>query len=143
LRDGHAAFIGLAGTQYTVLIAIRHLEVDADVSPRQIAEHLRVSSAFVAMETGKLERAGLIDKTRDRNDQRRLVLRTTERARELLARLAPTQRQLNDLEFGSLGRADFRNLLRIVNQLVQNCDAALALQRHLQPAGSTLEDATT
>ena len=36
IRDGHGAFIGLPGPQYTLLIAIHHLETEGDVTPRAL-----------------------------------------------------------------------------------------------------------
>ena len=53
----------------------------------------------------------------------------------LLAKLAPAQRAVNDIEFGGLSQSDFTQLHRIMGRLIENCDAALAMQRLLeQPA---------
>lgn len=133
IRDGHGAYIGLPGPQYTMLIATHHLETQGDVTPRALAEHLHVSNPFITMETNKLLRAGLIVKTRDPLDARRIVLSTTALARRKLAALAPVQRKLNDLEFAQLSRADFKQLLRMVNALISNCDTVLAMQPELEP----------
>lgn len=132
LRDGHAAFIGLAGVQYTILISIGHLEAAADVTVKTVCDHLRVSSAFIAVETAKLVERGLIEKARDPKDARRTLLRTTPQGFALLARLAPVQRAVNDLEFGGITKRDFLRLHRIMNRLIENCDAALAMQRLLE-----------
>src|ERR1044072_8687442 len=45
IRTGHARVIGLAGIEYTVLIAIAHLSQDGDVSVKSVADHLYVSGA--------------------------------------------------------------------------------------------------
>lgn len=132
VRDGHAAFIGLAGVQYTILIAIGHLEAEADVTVKTVCDHLRVSSAFIAVETAKLVERGLIEKARDPKDARRTLLRTTPQGYALLARLAPVQRAVNDLEFGGITKRDFLQLHRIMTRLIGNCDAALAMQRLLE-----------
>ncbi|MDO9176656.1 MAG: MarR family winged helix-turn-helix transcriptional regulator, partial [Actinomycetota bacterium] len=132
IRDGHAAFIGLAGIQYTILIAIGHLEAEGDVTVKTVCDHLRVSSAFIAVETGKLVERGLIVKARDPKDARRTLLRTTAAGYALLAKLAPVQRAVNDIEFGGISQRDFLQLHRIMNRLIENCDAALALQRLLE-----------
>ncbi len=132
IRDGHAAHIGLAGIQYTILIAIGHLEAEGDVTVKTVCDHLRVSSAFIAVETAKLVERRLIDKARDPKDARRTLLRTTRDGTALLAKLAPAQRAVNDIEFGGLTRRDFLHLHRIMNRLIENCDAALAMQRLLE-----------
>lgn len=139
IRDGHAAYIGLAGIQYTILIAIGHLEAEGDVTVKTVCDHLRVSSAFIAVETAKLVERGLIVKARDPKDARRTLLRTTAEGYALLAKLAPVQRSVNDIEFGGISRRDFEQLHRIMNRLIENCDAALAMQRLLeQPASRGL-----
>jgi DNA-binding MarR family transcriptional regulator len=139
IRDGHAAFIGLAGVQYTILISVGHLEVAGDVSSATLCEHLRVSSAFIAVEVAKLVERGLLAKERDPRDARRALLRTTPAGHDLLARLAPVQRSVNDVEFGGLTRREFEVLHDIMNRLIANGDAALALQRLLeQPASRNI-----
>jgi DNA-binding MarR family transcriptional regulator len=139
IRDGHAAFIGLAGIQYTILISIGHLEAEGAVTVKTVCDHLRMSSAFIAVETAKLVARGLIEKARDRNDARRTLLRTTPQGYALLAKLAPAQRAVNDIEFGGISQRDFAQLHRIMGRLIENCDAALAMQRLLeQPASRGL-----
>ena len=137
IRDGHAGYIGLAGVQYTLLIAVGHLEVEGEVTASTLCDHLRVSSAFIAVEIAKLVDRGFVTKVRDPNDARRLLLRTTPAGYALLAKLAPLQSQVNNVEFGRLTRKDFRDLHRIMNLLIENCDAALALQRLLEQPGAS------
>ena len=139
IRDGHAAYIGLAGIQYTILISIGHLEAEGAVTVKTVCDHLRVSSAFIAVETAKLVARGLIGKARDPEDARRTLLRTTPQGYALLAKLAPAQRAVNDIEFGGISQRDFAQLHRIMGRLIENCDAALAMQRLLeQPASRGL-----
>ncbi len=137
IRDGHAGYIGLAGVQYTLLIAVGHLESEGDVTATTLCDHLHVSSAFIAVEIAKLVDRGLVAKERDPVDARRLLLRTTPAGYALLAKLAPLQSQVNNVEFGRLTRKDFRDLHRIMNLLIENCDAALALQRLLEQPGAS------
>ena len=139
IRDGHAAYIGLAGIQYTILISIGPLEAGGAVTVKTVCEHLRVSSAFIAVETAKLVARGLIEKARDPKDARRTLLRTTPQGYALLAKLAPAQRAVNDIEFGGISKREFGQLHRILGRLIENCDAALAMQRLLeQPASRGL-----
>lgn len=131
LRDGHAARIGLAGPAYSILISVLHLGAHGPVSVGDVATHMRVSAAFITTETNKLEAAGLLEKRRDPRDGRRLQLVVTEAGSGRLAALAPTQRQVNDIEFGPLSRAEFRTLLRLVESLNGAADRALDLQQAL------------
>jgi DNA-binding MarR family transcriptional regulator len=131
IRVGHAACIGLGGVEYTVLISISHLAADGDVSVKDVAAHLHVSGAFVTTVTGKLVRKGLVDKQPDPADRRRVRLTVTEHGQRRLAKLAPVQRQVNDVEFACLDRPQFLLLLDIVDKLIDCGDRAVALQAYL------------
>jgi DNA-binding MarR family transcriptional regulator len=131
VREGHAAVIGLAGIEYTTLIAIRHLAALGDVHVRAVADHLYLSGAFVTTITNKLMEKGLIEKASHPIDRRRLSLTVTMRGAELLERLAPTQTSVNDVQFDCLSANEFHQLLDMVQRLVDSSDRAIALQRYL------------
>jgi DNA-binding MarR family transcriptional regulator len=137
VRSGHAARIGLVGIEYTVLISIRHLAVtEADVSVNRVAEHLFLSGAFVTTVTNKLVKRGLIHKLPDPGDRRRVRLEVADKGNALLAELAPVQRQVNDVQFGCLSRAEFLQLLDMTERLIDCSDRAIRLQAYfgVQPA---------
>ena len=130
IRDGHARQIGLAGVEYTILISIGHLGLDGDVNVKTIADHLHMSGAFVTTVTSKLQTLGLVEKTQDSVDRRRISLAITENGKALLRKLAPYQREINDVEFGPLNREDFQAVSRILEALIDSSDKAFALQRY-------------
>jgi len=131
IRDGHARVIGLAGIEYTVLIAIAHLSRDGDVNIKTVADHLYLSGAFITSVAGRLLRLGLIHKRSDANDRRRVTLTVSDKGRSALDRLAPIQRRVNDVEFGGLSRQEFELLTGIVDRLIDNGARAVALQNYL------------
>jgi hypothetical protein len=49
----------------------------------------------------------------------------------LLEKLAPTQRRINDIEFGCLTRENFRRLSGLIDRLIESGDSAVALQSYL------------
>jgi len=130
IRDGHARQIGLAGVEYTILISIGHLGLDGDVNVKTIADHLHMSGAFVTTVTSKLQTLGLVEKTQDSVDRRRISLAITEKGKALLRKLAPYQREINDVEFSPLSREDFQAVSRILEALIDSSDKAFALQRY-------------
>lgn len=132
LRDGHAARIGLAGPAYSILISILHLGSAGAVSVGGVAEHMKVSAAFITAESNKLEAQGLLEKRRDPEDGRRVLLAVTPAGFARLAALAPTQRVLNDIQFEPLSRAEFRTLLRLVDEINAASDRALLAQQALE-----------
>lgn len=131
IRAGHARVIGLAGIEYTVLISIAHLAPSGDVSVSAVAQHLRLTGAFITNVCHRLVALGLVDKAVDAKDRRRVVLTVTAEGRRRLARLAPTQRQVNDVEFGCLSGKEFAALVDIVERLAESGEKAVALQRYL------------
>jgi DNA-binding MarR family transcriptional regulator len=131
LRDGHAARIGLAGPAYSILISILHLGTEGAVSVGGVAEHMKVSAAFITAESNKLEAQGLLEKRRDPDDGRRVLLAVTPAGSARLAVLAPTQRVLNDIQFAPLNRTEFRTLLRLVDRINTASDRALLAQQAL------------
>jgi DNA-binding MarR family transcriptional regulator len=138
VRAGHAARIGLVGIEYTVLISIRHLlSEEGEVSVNRVADHLHLSGAFVTTLTNKLLKRGLIHKTTDPIDRRRVRLQVSANGDALLAELAPTQRQVNDVQFGSLTSSEFRLLLDITERLIDSSEQAVRLQAYLG-TGNTL-----
>jgi DNA-binding MarR family transcriptional regulator len=130
IRDGFARQIGLAGIEYTILISIGHLGRDGDVNVKTVADHLHMSGAFVTTVTSKLQTLGLVEKAQDSVDRRRIALAITEKGKALLRKLAPYQREINDVEFGALSREDFLAAARILEELIVSSDKAVALQRY-------------
>jgi DNA-binding MarR family transcriptional regulator len=132
IRAGHGAVIGLAGIEYTVLISIGHLVVEEQtVSINRVADHLHLSGAFVTTVTNKLLRMGLIHKRQDPEDRRRVRLDVSDSGRALLAQLAPTQRQVNDVQFECLDRDEFLRLINMIERLIESSDRAIQLQSYL------------
>jgi DNA-binding MarR family transcriptional regulator len=131
IRSGHARLIGLAGIEYTVLIAIAHLSQDGDVNVKSVAEHLYLTGAFITSVAGRLLRLGLIHKKTDPQDRRRVTLTVSAKGRAALERLAPLQRQVNDVEFGCLDRRQFELLTDLVDRLIDSGARAVALQNYL------------
>jgi DNA-binding MarR family transcriptional regulator len=131
IRRGHARVIGLSGIEYTVLIAIAHLSLDGDVSVKAVADHLHHSGAFITTVVGKLLRRGLVYKKIDTADRRRVTLTVSPKGRAALERLAPIQRQVNDVEFGCLSREEFELLTNIVDRMIDSGARAVALQDYL------------
>jgi DNA-binding MarR family transcriptional regulator len=131
IRAGHGKAIGLAGIEYTVLISIAHLALDGDVNVKTVADHLYLSGAFITLVTQRLVKLGMIHKRIDSGDRRRVTLTVSNKGRAALERLAPIQRQVNDVEFGCLSHEEFALLTGIVDRLIESGSRAVALQGYL------------
>jgi MarR family transcriptional regulator, organic hydroperoxide resistance regulator len=131
IRGGHGKFIGLAGIEYTVLIAIAHLAMEGDVNVKTVADHLHLSGAFITSTNRRLLQLGLIHKTVDTVDRRRVTLTLSGRGNAALEKLAPVQRRVNDIEFGCLSHEDFKALNRLMTLMIECGERAVALQDYL------------
>jgi ribose/xylose/arabinose/galactoside ABC-type transport system permease subunit len=74
VREHFAELTGLSGPQYSVLMAIAQYQSHGHATVGALARLLHVSSAFIATETGKLVRAGLITKRPNPNDGRSVIM---------------------------------------------------------------------
>ena len=131
IRQSFGESIGLTGIQYTILISVLHLQGARGVGVKEVAEHLSLSGAFVTIETGKLLKRGLIDKRTNPDDRRRVLLAVTDDGRDLLARLADVQQQVNDELFRALDAAQFKQLHAMAGGLVDGAKAAVRLSDYL------------
>lgn len=139
VRNGHAARIGLAGIEYTVLISIAHLSKKGDVSVKAVADHLRVSGTFVTRTVSRLVQLGLVSKMIQPDDRRHVRLTVSTRGRERLEELAPVQREVNDVEFGCVTQAEFLLLADVIERLIKTSEKAVALQVYLAPVPGARE----
>lgn len=131
LRAGYGKLLGLSGVEYTILISVAHLAVEEEIGVSRVAEHLMLTGAFVTSEVNKLVKKGLVKKTQNPTDKRRVILTVTAKGDDHLRRLAPVQQQVNDVHFGTLSKDEFETLHRLFPVIAQSTEEALSLLSHL------------
>jgi DNA-binding MarR family transcriptional regulator len=136
VRAQFGAIVGLSGIQYTALISIAHLARDGSVGVKDIAEHLGVSGSFATLVIGQLAGLGLVDKNAGPGDRRRVHLSVTDKGLDLLRRLAPAQRQVNDVLFAPLDARQFRMLQTVFGDLMRSSHTAANLVDYLASDGA-------
>jgi DNA-binding MarR family transcriptional regulator len=123
---GHlGARMGVSGPQYSVLIAIAHLQGEHGVSVGTLAKALHVSNAFIASETGKLAQRGLLHKRTNPNDRRGILLSIAPAGRIEIGKIGDEIRAINDLFFGMLDAKAFAALSKAVGALVHSSRKAI------------------
>ncbi len=115
-RDRLAAEMGVSGPGYMIVMVIAQKQAEG-IGISSIARQLHVSGAFVTTEVGKLVRAGLVDKRRNPEDRRGVLLRLTRAGEARIRAIAPNIRGVNDYFFGDLSGAEFKALSRIAARL--------------------------
>lgn len=125
VREHHGKRLGISGPQYSVLVAIAHLQGKHGISVGALAQALHVSSAFVASETGKLARRNLLLKRVNPLDRRGVLLSISPAGRLKLDRMAAEIRAVNDLFFGMLDAEAFMALSNAVASLIEGSSKAV------------------
>lgn len=123
-RDAFAAIAGVSGAQYEILMLVSRAD---GLSVGEIAARLHRSGAFITIEANGLVAKKLLAKGSDPADGRRVLLRPTARTWEVLRRMAPQQRRVNDVLFECLDARRFRELRALTAELVACGDRAVTL----------------
>lgn len=123
-REAFAAIAGLSPVQYEILMIAGRA---SGLPVGEVAARLHRSGAFITIEAAKLAGRGLITKSADPADGRRVLLTVTAAGMALIRRVAPYQVRVNDELFGRLDAKRFRELRLLARELVAAGDRALAL----------------
>jgi MarR family transcriptional regulator, organic hydroperoxide resistance regulator len=124
---------GLTGSQFAVLIGTAYCQGSTGVSIRALAEHVQLASTHVTTEVGRLIRKGLLSKRVNAQDRRGVLVKLTHRGEATLLALAPFLRDVNDLLFQDVRRADFAVLSRFLGVFADNSARALEFIGRTEP----------
>ena len=128
VREHLGRRMGISGPQYSIVVAIAHLQGQNGISVGALAQALHVSSAFIATEAGKLARRKLLLKRTNPLDRRGVLLSVAPAGRLAVDRVSAEIRSINDLFFGALDAASFAGLSDAAAALVESSAKAL---RHI------------
>lgn len=107
---------GLEPQQHQLLLAIKGLPLEKVASVGELAERLQIQHHSAVELINRTEERGLIERSRDENDQRRVLIRLTAFGDEVLQKLS----LLHRMELQSTGPA----LVRALYALTDIQDAA-------------------
>jgi DNA-binding MarR family transcriptional regulator len=127
-REHLARRMCISGPQYSLLVTVAHLQGRNGIGVGALAQALHVSSAFVATETGKLARRGLLLKRVNPLDRRGVLLSLAPAGRLSVGRVSREIRAVNDLFFGALDSASFAALSQATSALIESSERAV---RHI------------
>jgi MarR family transcriptional regulator, organic hydroperoxide resistance regulator len=128
VREHLGRRMGISGPQYSIVVAVAHLQGRDGISVGGLAQALHVSSAFIATEGGKLVRRKLLLKRTNPLDRRGVLLSVAPAGRLAVDRVSAEIRTVNDLFFGALDAASFAGLSDAAAALVESSAKAL---RHI------------
>jgi MarR family transcriptional regulator, organic hydroperoxide resistance regulator len=129
LRQEIASTLSLSSAEYSVLLAVRYLERGSDMTLRAIADHLHVAAAYVTAEVGRLVDKGLLTKRPDPLDRRAVAVELTAASRELLSRLGPMLRDINDPLLAGISSHDLDTVHRFFRGVISHGYEAISVAR--------------
>ena len=132
VRKAIARQVGVTGAQYSVMMAILHLEGEDGISIGGLAEHLEVTGPHITGEVRKLAARGLVRKLANPRDSRGVQVRLSGIGRKRLLDAFAYIRDVNNILFDHVPVQEFRALSRFYEKFIGNTARALAYTRASQ-----------
>lgn len=132
IRDRIGGFTGLNGIQYHIMSIVTELANRGPVTVGDVARTMHAGGTHVTMETGKLARRGLLEKTRNPDDRRSTLLALTDQGREMMESLIPYQQAINDTLFNGLSSEEFDAFRNLTDKLMGTTADALETAQQLE-----------
>lgn len=120
LRQEIASVLSLSSAEYSVLLAVWYLERGGNITLRAIADHLHVAAAYVTAEVTRLVDKGLLTKKPDPVDRRAVGVELTKASREVLSRLAPMLRDVNNALLAGISVRELDTVHRFFQGVISN-----------------------
>jgi DNA-binding MarR family transcriptional regulator len=115
-----ASQLGISPPQYNIAMIVANHQNTGGISVTDVARRLHVSTAFITLEAGSMEQAGIVEKKPNPKDRRGVFLRLTRRGESLVESIGPERQRVNDHLFGSLTAKDFRRLSETLSSLLDD-----------------------
>jgi DNA-binding MarR family transcriptional regulator len=128
-----ASQLGLTTPQYNIIMVLANGN-GKGISVSEVARRLHVSKTFITAEGINLESAGIIEKHRNPDDGRGVLLHLTQLGWERVAQIGPERQKINDHLFGSLSARDFRYLAETLASLLVDFDYTVRLIKSAPPS---------
>ena len=110
---------GVVPGQFAQMLAL--LERDG-VSQSELCQIVQIDQSTMAHTLKRMQRDGLISRSSDAADQRRVVIHLTPRARELAPTLVGAAREVNTAAAAGVSRADMNTCMRVLAAAIDNLD---------------------
>ena len=133
VRSYLASLLALTSPQYNIIMVLANAG-GKGVSVSEVARRLHVSTAFITAEGINLESAGLIEKHRNPDDGRGVLLHLTQFGWERVAQIGPERQKINDHLFGSLSARDFRYLAETLTSLLDDFNYTVRMIKSAPPS---------
>ena len=134
-RRDRLASDGLRNWQYKVLLTLRRLGPPYTGSPSLLADHLGLTRGALSARLASLEEAGLIVRTHERDDRRRVRVRLTEAGHTAFEQQMASEEAAELALLSALAPAEREALAGLLRKMVVAAEAEPAGQAPTAPAG--------
>lgn len=110
---------GISSGQWSVL---RVLWEEEGLSQVELADRMRVEKASLTSVLDSMERRGLIARTRNAHDRRKINIHLTASARALKNKLLPFGDKINKRATRGMSAAEIETLQRLLTQIIANLE---------------------
>lgn len=117
---------GLKHWQFKVLLTLRRLGPPYETSPSRLAELLGLTRGALSARLGPLEDAGLITRTHDAGDRRRVHVRLTAAGYDAFEQHAASEEQGENALLSVLTEEEKRALADLLRKLVEAAESGQA-----------------
>jgi len=105
--------VGLSMTQYNVLRILRGAG-EHGLCCREVAERMVTRDPDITRLVDRLERRGLLSRSRDSQDRRIIMVRINEAGKKMLKDLDGPMEQFNQKRFSHMDKGELRKLLELL-----------------------------
>jgi len=134
VRRAIARQVGVSGAQYSIMMAILHLEGDEGIAINGLASYLEVTGPHITGEVRKLAARGIVRKTANPHDMRGVQVRLTVDGRRRLFDAFAFIRHVNDILFDTVSPEQFEALAAFYQIFIANTSRALQWTRQSSAA---------
>ena len=128
-RESFGRAMGLTAPQFIVLIGAAYQQGQEGVSIRTLADHTLMAATHVTTEVGRLIEKGLLTKAANPRDGRSVLIRLSPAGETAVRGINPLLRQVNDLLFQDISRADFAVVAKFLRTFALNTEYGMAAVR--------------
>jgi DNA-binding MarR family transcriptional regulator len=129
VRRAIARQVGVSGAQYSIMMAILHLEGNDGISINALASYLEVTGPHITGEVRKLAARGIVRKAANPNDMRGVQVRLSVNGRRRLLDAFAFIRQVNDILFDDVSPEQFQGLAAFYEKFIASTSLALQWTR--------------
>ena len=113
---------GIHYTDFDILATLRRKGLPYELTPTELSASVILTSGAMTAALGRLEKASLIRRSRDKDDGRSRRVRLTAKGTRLVEKVASVRFELAESNVASLSKKEFDMMARMLKKLLADLD---------------------